>query len=201
MPRVAVLEELAPGRTLVQIVGGTHDGRQVVVMGAGRQHATRALAWYLDGDEPPEIPFMAGEPSTAPTRRASTRPRPSAALLRATALLESLLTPEQRSEWRRTHRFWVPTPFGDVQLGYLYHLDFRPSPPARPLVLCVVPVEPRRATPMPQPDVWTNLLLVLHEDPERFFRVANWRPVGGGSWRPGPAPVPPASATIVEVPA
>ncbi len=69
MPSVAVLEELAPGRTLVQIVGGTHDGEMVVVMGAAGRQGVRSLAWYLDGDDPPPMP-------AAPRRRH--RPRPPA---------------------------------------------------------------------------------------------------------------------------
>lgn len=185
MPRVEILEELAPGRTLVQIVGGTHDGVQVVVMGDRRHPAARALEWYLDGDEPPEG-LRATVPGDRPPPRAPGAP--SDAPSRANELLESLLSPPQLAEWRRHHRFWVPTPYGSVQLGWLFHLDFRPEGNGRPLVLCVVPVEPHRSR-MPLPDVWVNLLLVLQADPRHFFGVANWRDAEGGSWRPGPVPV------------
>ena len=193
-----MLEELAPGRTLVQIVGGTHDGRHVVVMGAGRPSGTHDLSWYLDGEDPPPLPF-APEPAELTRPRRSNDPRrsnartsgatPSRAQARANALLESLLSAEQREDWRNNHRFWVPTPRGQVQLGWLYHLEFRPAGRGRRLVLCVVPVEPaRHCARMPLPDIWVNLLLVLQSDPDRFFAVANWREAGGGDWHPPPVP-------------
>ncbi len=183
-----MLEEVAPGQTLVEIVGGTHDGRQVVVMGAGHLPAARTLAWYLDGDDPPQLPLSPPEPVAGRDRR-STSQRPSAAHVRANDLLESLLSPHQLEDWRRAHRFWVETPYGSVQLGWLYNLACRPTRTGRSLVLCVVPTEPAHRSRMPLPDVWTNLLLTLRGDPERFFRVANWRYADGGDWRQGPAPV------------
>jgi hypothetical protein len=189
VPSVAVLEELAPGRTLVQIVGGTHDGEMVVVMGAGGRVEVRALSWYLDGDAPPPLPAVPPPPPPPPRRRAPTR----RAEAKAGALLESLLSPRQLEEWRREGHFWVSTPAGSVRLGRLYQLHFRPRPSGRELLLCVVPVEPERH-PMPEADVWANLLLMLHDDPWRFFATANWRYVDGGSWQRAPAPVPkPAS--------
>jgi hypothetical protein len=190
VPSVAVLEELAPGRTLVQIVGGTHDGEMVVVMGAGGGVGVRTLSWYLDGDAPPELPAAPPPtPPPAPRRRAPTR----RAEAKAGALLESLLSPRQLGEWRRDRCFWVSTPAGSVSLGRLYQLHFRPRPSGRELLLCVVPVEPERH-PMPEADVWANLLLMLHDDPRRFFATANWRYVDGGNWQRAPAPVPtPAS--------
>ena len=171
MPSVAVLEELAPGRTLVRIVGGTHDGEHVVVVGYCRQAGIRTLTWYLDGDDLPD--------------QAQLRTPES----RANELLESLLTPEELQEWRRDGRFWVSTPHGRVQLGQLYQLPFQPRNAAGDLVLCVVPNEPPRSPPMPGPDIWANLLLVLRTDPARFFEVANWRFARGGPWHRGPAPV------------
>ncbi len=166
-----MLEELAPGRTLIQIVGGTHDGEHVVVMGDCRHVGIRSLAWYLDGD----VPFDQSR-LQSPEAKANT-------------LLESLLSPDELQEWRRDGRFWVSTPPGCVQLGQLYQLPFRPRNAGHDLVLCVVPDEPPRQPPMPGPDVWANLLLVLRTDPERFFRVANWRFAGRGHWHRGPAPV------------
>ena len=181
MPSVAVLEELAPGRTLVQIVGGTHDGEMVVVMGAGGHSGVRALSWYLDGEEPSRLPVAPPAPlDRVPTRGAEAK---------AGALLESLLSPQQREEWRRDRCFWVSTPAGSVRLGRLYQLHFRPRPSGHELLLCVVPLEPKRH-PMPEADVWANLLLMLHDDPWRFFATANWRYIDDDSWRRAPAPVP-----------
>jgi hypothetical protein len=171
MPSVAVLEELAPGRTLVQIRGGTHDGEVLVVMGGGAHRDMRALSWYLDGEDPPQL-WQLQTPEA-----------------KANALLESLLSPAQLLEWRRRRRFWVSSPQGKVQLGELYHLPFRPRAAGRTLVLCVVPDEPINRVRMPEPDVWANLLLVLRNDPARFFEVANWRFEDGGTWRRGPAPL------------
>jgi hypothetical protein len=103
--------------------------------------------------------------------------------------LESLLSPRQLEEWRRDRCFWVSTSAGSVRLGRLYQLHFRPRPSGRQLLLCVVPVE-RERHPMPEADVWANLLLMLHDDPRRFFATANWRYVEGGNWQRAPAPVP-----------
>jgi hypothetical protein len=83
----------------------------------------------------------------------------------------------------------VSSPQGQVQLGELYHLPFRPRATGPQLVLCVVPDEPINRVRMPEPDVWANLLLVLQNDPARFFGVANWRFADGGTWRRGPVPV------------
>jgi hypothetical protein len=176
VPSVAVVEVLAPGRTLVQIVGGTHDGELVVVMGGCRHPGVRTLDWYLDADDPPE---------PLPTREATAR---------AATLLESLLSPQQLGDWRRDRCFWVPTPNGSVRLGRLYRLHFRPSGSGPDLLLCVVPAESAHLCSMPEADVWANLLLMLHADPGHFFEVANWRLASGGSWRHGPAPVPPTPA-------
>jgi hypothetical protein len=187
VPSVALIEELAPGRTLVQIVGGTHDGEQVVVVGDGRHPAARTLAWYLDGDSPPAS--LRALPPAPPPTRSLTAARLAEA--KACALLESLLSPRQLEDWRRDRRFWVPTPQGSVRLGQLYQLLFRPPAIGRDLVLCVVPVQPAHQSPMPEADVWANLLLLLHADPSRFFQTANWRVADGGSWHRGPAPVGP----------
>lgn len=89
---------------------------------------------------------------------------------RAENLLRSLLTPSQLEEWRATRRFWVDTPRGPVQLGELYSLVHRPiDDPGIERVLCVVP---DRHTYLPDADIWSNLLLVLAVEPERFFSVA-----------------------------
>lgn len=151
-----VLEEL-PGRgTLVLAVGGDHDGAVFLVVS-------------VDGGSLP--------PSTACPGRS---PRAS-----ARRLLESLLHPDQLSQWRVTGRFAVPTPYGPVTLGRLYDLRWR-HPEWGPMRLCVVPVGHEE---LPEEDVWVNLLLALRAMPERFFAVANWQDPRSGSWRPGPVPL------------
>lgn len=104
---------------------------------------------------------------------------------RADALLQSLLSERQRAQWRSRRKFWVKTPFGEVELGRISDLRFN-SVDGTPLVLCVVPT---RYSDLPDADIWTNLLLVLRAEPRRFFDVANYRTLGG-SWRPGPVPLP-----------
>jgi len=67
----------------------------------------------------------------------------------------------------------VPTPRGPVRLGELYRLVHRPfDRPGIEHVLCVVP---RAYNDLPLPDVWTNLLLTVAEEPDRFFAVAVFR--------------------------
>ena len=79
------------------------------------------------------------------------------------------------------------TQFGRVRLGRLYDIAFQPTGSDHPYRLCVVPTD---HLSLPAADIWTNLLLVLRGDPERFFRVANWQR-GRGQWQAGPVPVLP----------
>ncbi|MFA5885975.1 MAG: hypothetical protein WDA60_19145 [Acidimicrobiia bacterium] len=152
--------ELPDGRHLVVFA----DGREVVVGRAGaRPHPVAGWEWL---DRPPTRPRTN---AALPTPRRLPRVTP-AADRRARELLESLLTEEQRDDYRRTGRFWVPTPRGPVRLGELYRLVHRPvDRPHLEHVLCVVP---RTYADLPLPDVWTNLLLTLAVEPDRFFDVA-----------------------------
>jgi hypothetical protein len=91
--------------------------------------------------------------------------------VKANALLESLLDPEQLADWRATRTFWVASRRGPVQLGRLYSLLHHPEDaPDEERVLCVVPDDHRK---LPAADVWANLLLVLRVCPDEFFDVAN----------------------------
>lgn len=173
MPSISVLEDLGNGRTLVQIVGGDHDGDRVVVTSRDRGPEIRALAWYLDGDE-----------VSAPVKHFLRSPDD-----KATELLESLLSDKQLNQWRRHRRFWVPTLHGPVELGSLFSLRFRSNTTKRDFVLCAIPegIEVRRD--LPESDIWVNLLLVLRDDPNEFFRVANWRYARESQWWRGPVPV------------
>jgi hypothetical protein len=103
----------------------------------------------------------------------------------AEQLLVSLLNQQQRYEWDALRTFWVDTEFGKVRLGRLYDITFRPTRSEEPFRLCVVPDDHHS---LPVADIWTNLLLVLRGDPERFFRVANWQR-GPGKWHAGPVPL------------
>jgi len=80
-------------------------------------------------------------------------------------------------------RFLVETQFGNVELGELFNIGFWPRTGGE-YRLCVVP----RGRKLPEPDIWTNLLLVLKTDPVKFFRVANWRRPPNGKWSFGPVP-------------
>ncbi len=175
MAEVAVVEELGENRTLVQVVGGPHDSALVVAVApVGRAADLRPLTWYLDGDDVGAV-----------AHHVLVRPED-----RAVELLTSLLTPAQLRQWRGHRRFWVPTPYGSVELGERYRLRFRPAGPRAPLVLCVVPADSEGEHPLPVADVWTTLLLMLRHEPERFFRVANWRHERDRQWWPGPVPLP-----------
>jgi hypothetical protein len=105
---------------------------------------------------------------------------PSPAEVRAVALLESLLDPEQLRDYRATGSFWVPTPSGPVRLGRLYALVHRPDDaPDIERVLCVVPHAHRE---LPLADIWANLLLMLAVEPSEFFRVARLQEVRRRRW-------------------
>lgn len=172
MPSVSVVQDLGGGRTLVQVVGGTYDGSMVVLTPASERSGIRSISWYLEGDGLP-----------APTRRAPMSPAD-----RANELLESLLCQKQLEDWRRRKHFWVRTPRGSVELGTVSHLRFIDSTRDRELILCVLPGGDNDEARLPEADIWTNLLLMLHSDPERFFRTANWRYPKDRTWWWGPIP-------------
>ena len=75
------------------------------------------------------------------------------------------------------------TEFGEVELGELFNIGFWPRTGGE-YRLCVVPTGRR----LPEPDIWTNLLLALKTDPVKFFRVANWRRSLVDKWSFGPVP-------------
>ena len=158
IPRFRFVDEIEAWGTLVALVGGEHDGAEVLLV--PRDRVLPGLA------RPTPPPRRSWRPSPDPVELARSR----SSLERATALLESLLDPVQLRNWRRDRTFWVPTPYGQVQLGRLGRLAFHRNDGARH-ELCVVPVG---VSELPLPDVWTNLLLTLRATPERFFQVANW---------------------------
>jgi hypothetical protein len=105
---------------------------------------------------------------------------------RTDRLLVSLLDSEQRLSWRARKRFKVVTPYGVLELGALHNMRFWPRREPRQLRLCVVPTGDLRR--LPEGDIWTNLLLVVRAEPERFFAVANWRDAANQQWYRPPAP-------------
>ena len=172
-PAVVREEPLPDGRRLVVYA----DGHEVVVGRAGpRPHPVAGWEWLGPHPARPTPPRVRPRTETGtrartaaptPPRRARVTP---AAERRARELLESLLTNEQRADFWRSGGFWVPTPRGPVRLGELYRLVHRPiDRPGVEDVLCVVP---RVYGDLPRADIWTNLLLTLAVEPERFFSVA-----------------------------
>ncbi|HSZ35600.1 MAG TPA: hypothetical protein VK773_00805 [Acidimicrobiales bacterium] len=111
---------------------------------------------------------------------------------KAEDLLVSLLDSEQRLAWREKKRFRLSTPYGVLELGALHNMAFWPKgphwDPDRPgqVHLCVVPSG--RIDRLPEADIWTNLLLVVRAEPERFFGVANWRAPRSNFWYLPPIP-------------
>ncbi len=158
-----VLETLPFGRQLIRILAGAHAGSELVLAESAPNTVGR-LADYL-GDE-----AVPGDGRVLP-------------VVAAERLLCSLLNREQLADWKSDRRFWVATAFGRVQLGRLFELRFRPWR-GPTLLLCVVPTG---FDSLPDQDIWTNLLLALHGDPDWFFKVANWRRLRG-EWMWGPVP-------------
>ncbi len=105
---------------------------------------------------------------------------------KAERLLASFLDDQQGQDWRLKRRFRLDTPYGVLELGALHHMAFWPRGPhwdpghPKQLYLCVVPRGDFKR--LPEADVWTNLLLVVRAEPERFFMVANWRGPAHTSW-------------------
>jgi hypothetical protein len=179
IPSIRLVEDIPDWGVLVGLVGGEYNGANILLVPA---------AGILPG-------ARIGEESRAPRRRlvrlthdrfvAPEETRQAEANRRAEALLVSLLDPDQRADWGSRRRFWVENPYGAVELGRVSHLHFVAND-GRHFTLCVVPTG---VSNLPDADVWTNLLLVLRADPERFFDVANYC-TPGGPWRAGPVPLP-----------
>jgi hypothetical protein len=168
-----MLEDLGRGFTLVEVVGGGHDGERIVVTSCDRELGIRSLAWYLEGDE-----------VSAPVKHALRSPDD-----KANELLESLLSSKQLNQWRKRGRFWVPTPHGSVEMGSLFNLRFSGNASKGEFVLCVVPEGLERRRDLPEADIWINLMLMLRHDPDEFFRVANWRHARETQWQRGRVPL------------
>ena len=161
--RYQVLDVLGHDRTLIRVTSGAHAGTELVVVRRaipGVQRLEEILGEEIEWTDPDSV---------------------------AEKLLVSLLDQQQRHEWDALRTFWVDTQFGRVRLGRLYDIAFQPTGSDHPYRLCVVPTD---HLSLPAADIWTNLLLVLRGDPERFFRVANWQR-GRGQWFSGPVPVLP----------
>lgn len=203
MPSLQPVEEL-PGRgLLVEVVGGGHDGELLVLVserrGSGCRRAADLFGPCEISDEVRVTLALVERERRGPSRdtasgvaRGRTRPRDSPARARTSTsriaarwLLESLLDENQLISWRDHGRFKVPVSDGMVELGNLYNLRYHRND-GREFSLCVVPCAYQS---LPLEDIWTNLLLVLRSDPDRFFRVANYREFGSGAGLvPGPVP-------------
>ena len=166
IPRFVVVDEVDRRGTVVSLVGGTYDGYEVLYV------PSHARSWRGPG--------IAGLRERV---GASNVAAALAAKGRAEELLESLLDPTQQGEWARHRHLWVPTPYGEVELGTVSDLTFRRND-GRFFVLCVLPAP---CSDLPDGDIWTNLLLKLRSSPEEFFGVANY--LDGRTWRRGPVPV------------
>jgi hypothetical protein len=171
-----ILDELGADRQLIRIATGRHAGLELVLL-------TRDLLGVARLDD------VLGE-EAAGCRPAN---HPDSV---AERLMLSLLDDEQRGQWKANRTFWVDTPYGRLRLGRLYDLYFRPRI-GNALTLCVVPVD---HLSLPRCDIWINLMLALRADPERFFRVANWRPLRG-AWQSGPVPLARKKSAIRPKPA
>ncbi len=186
IPSLRLVEDIPDWGALVEVVGGEHHGARVLLV-----PVARVLPRAVARDEG----HLARRRPMAPTRGrlgAPGRSQRAEADRRAEALLVSLLDHNQRADWRRRRRFWVGSPYGAVELGRVSYLRFD-AHDGRHFTLCVVPTG---VSNLPDADIWTNLLLVLRAEPERFFDVANYC-TPGGPWRAGPVPLPPAATTQV----
>ena len=154
----------------VEVIQTLEDGRTRIRFTCGALAGRTVTAF----DSDPWLEELNRE--SAPRRRESPE-------VRAGRLLRSLLNPEQHSDWMTRRRFLFKTQFGRVELGQLFNIGFWPRTGGE-YRLCVLPT----GTKLPQADVWTNLLLVLHTDPAKFFRVANWRKPPNKEWSFGPVP-------------
>ena len=186
IPRLRFVEEIPSWGTLACVVGGEHDGVDVLLVPADRilpgvarrqerppRNGPVRLARDPDGDP-------------RPRRQRDThaeRARSVQSQRQAVELLESLLDETQLTSWRKHRRFLVVTGYGDVELGRFGRLAFSRCDGAR-FTLCVVP---NVYKDLPDADIWTNLLLAVKSSPERFFEVANW--TAGSGWRRGPVPL------------
>ena len=158
-------EDLGYDRQLIRIATGGHAGMELVLSSRDIRGVSRLDE--LLGEE--AVCSHGGEHPEAVAER----------------LLLSLLDEHQKAEWNAHRTFWVDTKFGPVQLGRLYDIQYRPRG-GESLRLCVVP---EGDDVLPKSDIWTNLLLILHNDPEWFFEVANWKRARG-DWHFGHVPVP-----------
>ena len=202
MPSLQPLEELPGSGLLVEVVGGDHDGELLVLVSERRGSRCRRAADLLgpceigddvratlalvEGDRRGSSRDVARGPGRVRARRPrATQVRSASSQTAARWLLESLLDEVQLASWRDHGRFEVPVPDGTVELGELYNLHYRRHD-GREFAICVVP---RSHASLPLDDIWTNLLLLLRSDPERFFGVANYREYDSfGALLPGPVP-------------
>jgi hypothetical protein len=167
IPRFELIEEIEGWGTLVALVGGPLHGYQVLLV-------PRDRILPGTGRRTPAAPH-----ATPSRQRTAARDVES----KAQRLLESLLDARQLESWRSRRRFKVRTPYGYVELGRLYELVFQRNDGENFLV-CVVPEGHRE---LPHADIWTNLVLALRSDPDRFFQVANYK--GKHGWQAGPVPL------------
>jgi hypothetical protein len=159
--------------SVFEIVSEHADGRIVLRFTEGVM-AGRCVTAFSD-----EICRRAYEPPLTPRQKAD-------------RLLVSLLDDAQRLAWRSKKRFRLGTPYGVLELGALHNMAFWPRGPhwdgghPKQLHLCVVPRGD--LSRLPEADIWTNLLLVVRAEPERFFAIANWREPRHTSWYRSPLP-------------
>jgi hypothetical protein len=177
IPSLRLVEDIPDWGMLAELVGGEHHGANVLLVPATRL-LPRARAWE-ENEHPPRRRVRLTHDRFVHLQDS----HKVEADRRAEALLVSLLDPGQRSDWETRRRFWVDTAYGAVELGRVSDLRFD-THDGRHFTLCVVP---QGISNLPDADVWTNLLLVLRAEPERFFDVANYC-TPGGRWRAGPVP-------------
>jgi hypothetical protein len=148
------------------------DGRQWIRFTTGGLLGRTVMAF------PEPAPGVPGFPSGHMNTHLGVTPHE-----RADRLLQSFLSEQQTSDWKAQRRFRVPSPFGALEFGRLFDIGFWPHTGGE-LRLCVVPT----GKDLPEPDIWTNLLLALKANPSWFFTVANWWRPPNGQWNLGPVP-------------